>query len=446
MKIQTLHLFELACILALLTYIPVGPWVVMWQGVRLDILLAGLTLVVGLRHITSLAEYPRALKIGLLLFLVATLPSVLLAPDVTHSAFRWLVIAGYAGIAFLSPFAIYKHITGIRYFMLAAATATAVVLLFLKLQYALDPNYIGRLSFATDGLGKNALLVGGNYVDPNHTAIGLAMCITFYLPNFRLTPTLDTLRHLKYLFEIVGSALVLVALIALLSRTALLSFMLAVIIPAIIALTLQMKGYPRYWPLKPATLVIIITLTLIGTQLFAKTELPNLAGRSFAAASIFHGGDSTDSDADWPNVGADASVFERASQSHTYRIDIIKHSLNRFSDTFEHLVFGTGFFTTNPHNEYLRYLTSSGIIGALAFTGFTAALFWVVILAYSHPTYRLQQISLAIFLFTSIQFYGHTKTFWIPVMFLLANYLSAKHQVANDANKHLTSPEKCGKR
>jgi hypothetical protein len=428
---------EIFLVMAFFAFIPWGTWVITIAGVRLDILIAAGLLALSLRYFRRTYEYPTAILISILVFLVACLPSVLISPDLPHSVHRWVIIVGYGMIALLSPFILYRQMVAIRYFLLAVATISAVTLISLSVAYSSDAGHIGRLSFSSSGMGKNALSAGGNYIDPNHTAIGLALSIVVYLPNLLIIPEKIAFRRIKVLFEIFSMPLIMTAIVLLLSRTATFSLVLAVGIPMTIAIWVRFRGKTVPWPVPPRIFLTVLLITSLGVATVARDQFWNLAGRSVAASRHLVGltipEDITGENPSDPTLSPKrqtmaSDVFQSALKSQPHRIELIRKNLDHFSESPQSILFGLGFFTTNPHNEFLRYLTSSGVVGFLAFLAMNIAIFIKMCLGGGSRAYRLHQFGLFAFYLVSIQFYGHTKMLWFPVMVLFANYLEMKYR------------------
>ena len=97
------------------------------------------------------------------------------------------------------------------------------------------------------------------------------------------------------------------------------------------------------------------------------------------------------------------------------------------SDSIKNMLIGAGFMTTNPHNEVLRALSSTGLLGLFTYALFLYYLFMFTLKS-SIINSRLFFSSLLIIVFTLVitQFYGYTKLLWVSWMFLLFNMVESK--------------------
>ena len=100
------------------------------------------------------------------------------------------------------------------------------------------------------------------------------------------------------------------------------------------------------------------------------------------------------------------------------RIYLIIDGFNIFISSFGTLIFGNGYFLSNPHNEYLRNFIDSGII---------AGILHVMLLIYffkvcrKRALFRMGHSGYVYAVFLPFLFmlgtYGHTKTFWVGLAF-----------------------------
>ena len=119
-------------------------------------------------------------------------------------------------------------------------------------------------------------------------------------------------------------------------------------------------------------------------------------------------------------------------QEDSHRISIMSESIEIFQSTDKNIFFGKGFFTTNPHNEILRNLSSSGLIGLITFLVFLSVLyFFIVRKVKSNYWLSFSATSIYFYIFIATQTYGHTKSMWSAFMFLLFFYLENKLNTSN---------------
>ena len=109
------------------------------------------------------------------------------------------------------------------------------------------------------------------------------------------------------------------------------------------------------------------------------------------------------------------------------RIDLYENALRNWMSSDKSVVFGNGYFVSNPHNEFLRTLDCDGLIGIIAFF---VLMMGVYIVCCRGPQYNVDQILgqniLFGYILSAMMTYSHTKTMWLAYMFLLAGYLEAQ--------------------
>jgi hypothetical protein len=119
------------------------------------------------------------------------------------------------------------------------------------------------------------------------------------------------------------------------------------------------------------------------------------------------------------------------------RVDRIQSSVELWSKDLKTLIFGNGFFTLNPHNEIIRMLSASGLLGLLTYI-FLFYAFYVICCKSDHFTsiYLFGQRALFVYLLIIIQSYGHSKSLFFGFTFLLINHLALHRYFYSYANKN----------
>lgn len=393
--------------LGYIAFIPSGPYPIYIFGIKLDILLGIILLGLLLPKITQIRkEYPSIFLISLFFFLITTLLSVLFSEDIVFSTSKWFSILGYILVSLLAPIAINdcSKIIFFRLFLLVIAVAISLFLIHLALLYGLDNSqrfYLGfdpkaPLNYQSDGGVEDI-------VDPNMTAIGLTMSVIVYLPNF-----FNSHHSIKRkTLEILAFTLITLGTFLTASRTAILSYSLSCTL-ALIILSTSSKRIETFLIqiFKLFCLLLFIMIIFLGMN----TLLPSVTGNFLARIG----------DIDSPDEG---------------RKELISNALSIFFSDDKNILFGQGYHLLNPHNEFLRNLTSSGVFSLIAFLFFLYTVYFSIVKNIKFNYWlHFSSLSLYIYILLAIQTLPHTKSLWSSLMFILFLYMENKHRLHKKSN------------
>ncbi len=389
--------------LGYIAFIPTGPYPLLLKGQRLDHLFAYGTLFFSL--LVFPFKWPKKLSLligSVLFYLIIAFFSTALSIEPDVSCRGLAVTVGYALIAVTVPFAIHPYMRPIRVALIMLAAVSGAIVIWAALY---EPTaYTGRFHLSlpfqnVSGYG----LDGKGFVDPNMTAIGLMMCVIVFLQE-ALTPGKDATfftRFGKPAISIGAFAIIFTAVIILLSRSAVLSFLLALSWAIGSIGLLKINNFNR-GVLKKTALVGTSALLAMLSLVLIKPEFVQTY---------------------WGRV---ARVFQAEfARTESDRILYFWNTLEAWAANGKTLLLGQGFFTLNPHNEILRTLGGAGLFGLFAFL----SIFYVFHsrccrMRSGTAAYLFTQNMLLAYVAISIQFYGHTKSMWAAFTFLLANYLA----------------------
>lgn len=372
-------------------FIPTGPYPVILWGVKLDHLFAFGTALVSF-FLFPFIRWPRRLitiYASVLLFLSIVFITTAVSVDPDTSLRGCMVCLGYATIALFAPLLIHDRVILLRQYLFIAATFTSLFVLYLYF-FVHD---IGRLRLSPT-------------VDPNMTSVGLLMCIIIFLPEYFKKRKTFLIGELATIFFIFPVAIILAAVIILLSRTALLSFVIA-LIWAFFCATLKNKRLFYRQILRKISIIIIVSILGIVSLNIVK---PDIVSKYINRVTRIFRGD--------------------LAPTESRRIMRVKNSINLWSKNPKTFVLGDGFFTINPHNEFLRMLGGSGLLGFVSFLLMLVAFYLTCCRSRTASSiYLFGQNALFAYLVIMIQFYGHTKSLWVGFTFLLINYMAQyRHQ------------------
>ena len=121
-----------------------------------------------------------------------------------------------------------------------------------------------------------------------------------------------------------------------------------------------------------------------------------------------------------------AAMMDRILQSKQdhVRIMVIRRDfIDVFEKSLKNTIIGQGYFTTNPHNEFLRHSSSSGLLGFVSFSMVFLEFYFLVVSRIRSGYYnRFAATALYLFVFFAVQTNCYTKSMWAPFMFLLILY------------------------
>jgi hypothetical protein len=381
-----------------IAFIPSGPFPIAIFGTKLDIFFGFVLLFCVLAKLTKITVYyPVAIAASLWIYVVTTFISVITSEEQMFSSIQWLISFGYILTCFLVPIKTFKHIKVFREILLYVAVFISLVLIYNASIFGLSNVqriYLGI--HLTGGMMYSAALdnYSQNIVDPNMTAVGLMMSILIYLPNFYA----NGYSQVRNIFSYLAFFIIVIGTIVTLSRTALISFIISCVLTALLLNFKSHKGvFKKIFNI--IGILSIIAITLMGVYEFIPNIGDALIGR-FIGSGV---------------------------EQDEHRMSVMLESLDIFSKDAKNIWLGQGFFMTNPHNEILRYLSSSGLIGLLGFVSLICNVYFsLVIKTKKNYWLSFSSTSLYIFIILASQTYGHTKSLWASFMFSCIFYLEDK--------------------
>ena len=384
--------------LGYIAFIPSGPYPIPILGTKLDVFFGFLLLFLIIPKIIRIGNYyPKMVVFSLWIYVITTYLSVVFSDDQYYSLGEWSKSLGYTLICFLAPTFIYSKIRTIRFFLLSIGSLISLILIYMTIFLGFTGRiYLGMNNTEGALYNETATTYTDNLVDPNMTAIGLMMSLIICIPIF-----LEK-AYIRNIFNILAFAVITIGILLTLSRTAVVSFFISLVISSLLLKTRAIGEKIMIKYIIRAVIIFII-----------------LSCFSFATYQLF------------PNFVE--SIVQRLSNSgfteDEHRVSIMFESFEIFNSNDKNILFGKGFFMTNPHNELLRYLSSSGLIGLIGFT-FLLTVFYISIVKKIKANYWLSfcATSLFIFILLASQTYGHTKSLWSSLMFVCIFYLENKFE------------------
>jgi hypothetical protein len=383
-----------------IAFIPTGPYSIPIFGVKLDILFGAMLLLLVLRKITHIGRnYPPTLLIAITLYTMTTFLSCVLSEDLSFSSTQWLNSFGYILVCFLAPLAVHSQIKLFRVLLLIFSVLVAGWLI--KTGISQPAEAARRIYLGFDAV-TNARFNAENTesIDPNMTAMGLMMSILIYIPNLRE----KNINKIVRVCEFASFAIITLGVTFTMSRTGIVSLLGSCLLSGLIVsirtgkIDLMIQNFLKLF-------MIIGFFTFLGYGV-------SLLAPSISNAFINRLGEGNDAD----------------------RIFIMMDGIHTFLESDKNIVIGKGFFLTNPHNELLRSLSSSGLLGLFSFISFLSALYMTVVRKIQVDYYlAFGSTALFFFIFLAIQTYGHTKSMWSAFMFLLVLYLENRRLQESDS-------------
>lgn len=378
-----------------------GPYPIMLWGAKLDHLFAVATALLSVFLIPT--RFPRGLalvygSIFLVLFSASLTTITSTEPNPSLKGLSGYII--YSTIALCVPLTLYRYTVVLRKYIFIMATLTAMLILY--------------LNFFHHDIGRMRLHLR---VDPNMTSIGMLMSLIIYLPEYYKKKHVGVIGKAFY---ILSFSMVLAAVIVLLSRTALLSFMLALILSSLL---LWMKRKSISWRYVGKKMMLYGVAVAAGIMILHYLKPDVVVKYEQRVERIFSG---------------------NFAPTESNRIMRARNTLNWWSESLKTIILGKGFFSINPHNEILRVLGGSGLLGLGSFLIMLSVFYWKCCSTRGMSTsFVLGQNALYFFIIFMIQFYGHTKSMWVGLTFILINYLSAKRQQLGFTSVRNLSKSRC---
>ncbi len=389
------HSFLLFFLLGYLAFIPLGPIPIHVVGeLRLDVLFGAIIALFLCFHCNKIRRYPIFLTIFWVFYFVIIFLSTILSVDIAISLRNSLVTLGYSVITFIAPLVFVTCANRLRrwFFFLGVVVSVSIIYLYLFLGYT---GYHHSNRFAFGGSVSDPTLTADlTRVDPNMTAAGLLLTLIVYFPVFFNTRKFN-------LFEILGACSIFFASTLTFSRSAITGFVISVCLSFLIVFCNPLN-FKRSLLMKRR---VLITIVLILTSILAFF---------FLEYAFF------------------SDIVERFSTRLIYiandyvRIELLLDGWSTFIYDFKTIVIGAGFMTTNPHNEYLRVLSTMGLLGVAGAICFLSSMFYYCVHVWiGNNRMMFSALSIIIYILVISLWYGYTKLPWVAWMFLLLLYREA---------------------
>jgi len=391
-----------------LAFIPFGPYPIYVFGCKLDYIFV--LLVFLLCVLLFPFKWPKKTKpvlVGILIFLAVSFVSTILADsDLTGSKRGFETTVIYAAVTLIVPVLTYRNARQIRYFVMIAALFAGGAII-----YAYFFRHFGDYGRMKLALIPRESLTSNQYdevwVDPNMTAIGLFLCVVVFFHEYLTnTKTLCDCFY-KILFFLVSVAVITVSVLLLLSRTAMISFFVSILWATCYLIVFKVRGRGG----------VMIKIGILGLAFI------------FGLSALYH-----------KRPLQVETFYNRITRlaskefvpTELERIRLANESIERWLQSPKTFLVGQGYFTTNPHNEFLRMLSGSGLLGLSSFVLVFFSIYTTCCTSKAaDPVYLFSQNALFAYIFCAIQFYGHTKSMWVALMFLLMNFLWQEYSLSN---------------
>jgi len=387
-KVKT-KTFGLILLLGYVSFIPPGPFpIYVVGGLKLDVLF-GLLLVLFLVCFCAkeFFNWSRMFLFAGGFYVAAILLSALLSENIQQSLQYAIITMGYITVLYLVPMVFVHKADFLRKWMFGVAVLVGLLIIVLYTVFGFAHSHRFALAMADVSSAGAGSKEGVTAVDSNMTAAGLMLSLIVYFPCL--------FKKKKYIFlELVGLVCVVGGVVITLSRSATLGGIVAVSMAASVVLfrSFMSRGF--------------------------KVKKNLLIGFSSALFMVFILGVAVHSFI--PDVIE--MVIGRVSRAghDTERLYVLKNAWSVFSASSKSTLIGNGFMTTNPHNEFMRALSTMGILGALSATLFVASiLFQSFSMTLMDDRRLFSAVAIAVFVLVITLFYGYTKLLWVAWMFLL---------------------------
>jgi len=345
-------------LLAYLAFIPTGPFPIsVVDGLNLDVAIGLLLYANVIVFSYQIKHYPNVLIGSWLIYFLVVFISAILSVNFEASFKNALIMFGYSQVTLLVPVIFMNRGSAIRKWLFIVAIVAAVLILYLYMFLGFGHDY--RFYLSTANIARPiARELGFATVDPNMTAAGLLLALIVYFPNL-----FDDRKHL--ILDLLGPICILAASLILLSRSAILGFILSVIFSFLIVLLkslISRKAIVLKRLILISYSVVFVAVSYIILLVLGDIMLPDIIG----------------------NV--EIRIAQSANDS--IRINLLISAWNVFMTDTKTVVIGAGFMTTNPHNEYMRILSAMGLLGVVSSIFFLGFMVYISIKELSH-NYRL---------------------------------------------------------
>jgi len=390
-------------LLGYLVFIPSGPYPIpIIAGLNLDVFLGILLCAFVVIYSSRITRYPNLLIETWLLYFFIVFISAILSVDFDYSIRYAFVIFGYSLTALLVPVIYVNRADAIRKWLFLAAILVSILIIYLHFVHGVGQEYRFWL-ISVDMPRGDAGEMGYDTVDPNMTAAGLVLSLIAYFPSIFV-------KRRWIVPELLGSLLILEACVITLSRSAILAFAVAIGFSYVIVLTRSLGGGTGFVMKKSMAISFFLALVVISSGVLivlsvAPGIVDNLAYRFIR-------------------------VFDDSA-----RIALMLKSWTTFTADIKTIVIGSGFMTENPHNEYLRTISTMGFLGVFSSILFHGAMFYIAIRQCAHNSRRLFSVlSIISFMMVAAMFYGYTKLMWVAWMFLMFSYTESRFMFRQTRN------------
>jgi len=396
--LKTSFSYNSICFLLLLGYIvfiPIGPFpVYIVAELRLDVTIGMLLLAFVIIYISKIQLYANIFIATWVFYFFIVFVSAYLSVDTALSFSNAFVMFGYSIIALLVPVIFSNRGDTIRkwFFLFGALVSVVIIYLYIFKGFAQDH----RFALGAADMSKGAARVEEvATVDPNMTAAGLLLSLIVYFPN------LFEIRR-RYSLDFLGILCIISASLVTLSRSAMIGFVFAILFSLLIVFVSAIDFNKRF--IRNKKFIILSTLLLVAIPVVV------VFGDAMFLAII-------DKLSSRMLGGNDDSI----------RIYLLLNAWDVFVSDTKTILIGSGFMTTNPHNEYMRTLSTMGMLGFIASILFLVSMFYFSVkeLACNHRK-MFSALSIIIFVMVISLFYGYTKLIWSAWMFLLLLYSESR--------------------
>jgi hypothetical protein len=386
--------FLLVSFIGYMSFIPFGPYpIIIFGSIKLDILFATTTTVLAFcLNISKLHKSLMIIYVSCYLFVSMMFVTTITSTDFEISIRNTVVYIGYLVITIYAPLFLYKYARLLKKILFFVSLIAASTILYLYFYH----HTLGRMHLYN--------------VDPNMTAIGMLMACVIILPEFIICKNKYSL-----IYYIISLLIIFISAIVLLSRTAIGAFFLSVFISFLWNIKEITKINSKKKLFKKIGLLISILFLCVFCLYLTRVDFVLQTYDRFV------------------HVLSGAYIYS----DDFNRVDRIQSSVELWSKDLKTLIFGNGFFTLNPHNEIIRMLSASGLLGLLTYI-FLFYAFYVICCKSDHFTsiYLFGQRALFVYLLIIIQSYGHSKSLFFGFTFLLINHLALHRYFYSYANKN----------
>lgn len=375
-------------LLGYLAFIPTGPFPIpVAVGLNLDVIIGFLLFLFVVTYSLRIGLYPHVFVLAWLFYLLVVFLSAIFSDNFNHSIKYAFIIFGYSAVALLVPVIFVNHASFLRKWLFTVATIVSSIIIYLYVFHGFADGH--RFALGVSDMSRDmAMSAGLVAIDPNMTAAGLLLSMIVYFPYL-----FDDYKRL--LLDLFGVTSILLGSVILLSRSAMIGFILSIFISYCILLVKRFDFdnvivfNKKLLVAFPVFIISIPLVVIIGNALFPEI-IDSFLGR----------------------------ILRIADDSH--RIDLLVHSWGVFISDIKTILIGGGLMTVNPHNEYLRVLASMGTLGWIGSFLFLLFMFYFSTKSLSGNHRAIFSAwTIIVFVLVISMFYGYTKLVWVAWMFLL---------------------------